>query len=144
MKNTISLVSFVFVLLAASSAAAQETAAYRVVVHPTNPMSSVSRSVAAKLFLKKTSKWEHGQKAQPVDLSASSSTRAAFSKGVLGKSVSSVKSYWQQKIFSGRGVPPPEKSSDAKVVAYVLSHAGAIGYVSSRADVSRVKVVSVR
>ncbi len=55
-----------------------------------------------------------------------------------------MRSYWQQVIFSGRGLPPPELPDDAVVVAYVLSHRGAIAYVSGDAVVRSAKVLAVR
>jgi hypothetical protein len=58
--------------------------------------------------------------------------------------VQAVKSYWQQVIFSGRGVPPPELESDEAVIRYVLRFPGAVGYVSGTADVRGVKVLAVR
>ena len=42
-----------------------------------------------------------------------------------------MRSYWQQRIFSGQGLPPPELADDDAVVSYVLSHPGAIGYVAA-------------
>jgi ABC-type phosphate transport system substrate-binding protein len=55
-----------------------------------------------------------------------------------------VKSYWQQQIFSGRDVPPPEKQTENDVVAFVRSNPGAIGYVSKGVDIGRgVKALSV-
>lgn len=40
-------------------------------------------------------------------------------------------------------MPPPEKTSEADVVAYVRNTPGAIGYVSKAAAVEGVKVVSL-
>jgi hypothetical protein len=63
---------------------------------------------------------------------------------VLSKSVSSIKAYWQQQIFSGRDVPPPEKQSEAEVLEFVRSNATAIGYVSPVAVLPRgVRVLTV-
>lgn len=116
---------------------------YVVIVNPSNPVSSLSRSTAARMFLKKSKKWDDGRTVQPVDLFSSSSTRASFSRGVLKKSVSAVKAYWQKQVFTGRGVPPPEKSSEYAVISYVRSHRGAIGYVSAGAASDKVKVISI-
>jgi hypothetical protein len=55
-----------------------------------------------------------------------------------------VKSYWQQLIFSGRGVPPPELDTEEEVIRYVGRHPGALGYVSSYGEVGGVKVVIVK
>jgi hypothetical protein len=63
---------------------------------------------------------------------------------VHARSVAAVKSYWQQVIFSGRGVPPPELESDEAVIRHVTRSPGAVGYVSGAANVRGVRVVSVR
>ena len=50
----------------------------------------------------------------------------------------------EKAIFTGRGFPPVEKSSDAEVAAFVAGNASAIGYVSSAATLPNgVKVVKV-
>jgi len=71
------------------------------------------------IFLGKSKKWDDGNKIRPVDQKLTSFVREEFSKKVLGKSVTAVKNYWHQQIFSGRGVPPPEKNSDRAVISYV-------------------------
>ena len=114
-------------------------------MHASNPIGSITREEASKLFLRKATKWTSGAEVVPVDQPEGSDTRAAFTKAVLKKSVSAVKVYWQQQIFSGRGVPPSEKPTDADVVAFVRANPNAIGYVSSSTPVSGpVKIVSVR
>ena len=124
------------------SAAAQE--GYRVVVNKDNPIDSITKQQLSHLLLKKRTRWDHNNtSADPVDLDSSSPVRETFSKDVHGRSVSSIKNYWQRQIFSGRGVPPPEVTSDAAVVAYVSSRPGAIGYVSARAQLNDVKVLTV-
>ena len=60
-----------------------------------------------------------------------------------GKKTTAVRSYWLQVIFSGRGVPPPEKPSDKDVIAYVKAHPGAIGYVAATTATDDVKVLKV-
>jgi len=62
---------------------------------------------------------------------------------VLKRSVEAVKGYWQQRIFSGHDVPPPEFDSDDDVVKYVLKHEGAVGYVSGNANLNGSKVLTV-
>jgi ABC-type phosphate transport system substrate-binding protein len=122
------------VVLVLAAAPARPVAAYKVVVHAENAVSSMSKPDVAKLFLKKVTSWPGGEAVAPVDLPGESSVRKAFCHGVLGKDLLAVESYWQQAIFSGRAVPPPEKPSDAQVLAYVREHPNAIGYVSGEAD----------
>jgi ABC-type phosphate transport system substrate-binding protein len=117
---------------------------FRVITHPNNPFGSVSREFVADAFLKKASRWQDGEAIQPVDLRADAPVRRSFSDSVLKRSVSAVKIYWQQRIFSGRGVPPPELDSDQAVIAYVASRRGGIGYVSEGAKLESVKVCNLR
>ena len=126
-------------------AAARTDAEFAVVVSASNPITSISRDQASKLFLKKIPTWDNGRgEVAPVDQPEGSAVREAFTKAVLHKSVSAVKSYWQQQIFSGRGVPPTEKPSDSEVLSFVRSNPNAIGYVSASASVGGgVKVVNV-
>jgi len=132
-----------FLICLPSPGSATDANGVRVIVNSSNPTTTISKANVSRLFLKKAKKWEHGTAVHAVDQKASSSIREAFSRFVHGKSASANKAYWQKQIFTGRGVPPPEKATDSQVVAYVKRHAGAIGYVSSRADIGGVKVVKV-
>jgi hypothetical protein len=117
---------------------------FRVVTHPSNRAVSVERGFLADAFLKKTTHWPGDEAIYPVDRSPEASVRQRFSEHVLRRSVFAVRSYWQQRIFAGRGLPPPELESDEAVLRYVRSRPGAVGYVSQRADIAGVKVLSVR
>jgi ABC-type phosphate transport system substrate-binding protein len=117
---------------------------YKVIVNPSNSLSSLNKTELANLFLKKVSKFSNGTSAQPVDQIESSQTRNSFSNSILKKNVAAVKSYWQQQLFSGAGVPPDEKKSDNDVIEFVKANEGAIGYVSSSANTSGVKVITVQ
>ena len=129
----------------AATVSAQETATptYRVVVHPSNRMTLIERKFLEDAFLKKATRWPQQTVIRPVDLAARLPTRRRFSREVLDRSVAAVKAYWQQRIFSGRDVPPPEFDSDDKVIDYVLRHEGAVGYVSGAANLRGAKIVTV-
>ena len=124
-------------------AQAGEADGFVIIVHPSSKISSINRFELAQIFLKKKSRWPGGEVANPVDQKLTSKVREAFSKTVLKKPISAVNAYWQQRIFSGRDVPPPQKSSDAAVILYVSSHEGAVGYVTADADVGKAKVLTV-
>ena len=62
----------------------------------------------------------------------------------FGKNVAAVTAYWNQQIFSGRGIPPVEKENDAQVAAMVHSTPGAIGYVSDQASIGNLRVIQIR
>ena len=140
-KIIILLISIGFLLGSGLSHA--RAADYQVIVNSGNPVSSLSRDQVSKMFLKKVTKWENGRKILPVDLASSSPVREKFSQDIHHRSVSAIKNYWQQQVFSGRSAPPPEKTSDAEVLDYIQANPGAIGYVSGSANVKEVKVLQV-
>jgi ABC-type phosphate transport system substrate-binding protein len=123
---------------------AAAAAAFRVIVNASSPVSTMPKADVSRLFMKRVVAWKHGGKVVPLDLGEASAARKAFSRAVLGKDVAAVKGYWQQLIFTGRGVPPVEKSSEAEVVAYVAANPAAIGYVSAATALgARVKVLQI-
>jgi ABC-type phosphate transport system substrate-binding protein len=117
---------------------------FTVIVNAANPVTTLPKDEVARMFLKKTVTWESGEPIAAVELPSSTKAREAFARTVLNKSLAQVKSYWQQQIFSGRDVPPPEKQSDGDVLAFVRANANAIGYVAKGKDVGRgVKVLEI-
>jgi ABC-type phosphate transport system substrate-binding protein len=117
---------------------------YRVIVNPRNSIGQVARSFLADAFLKKTTRWRNGEVILPVDLGGDSPTRRKFTEEVLSRSVAAVRNYWQQLIFSGRDIPPPELDTEQEVVLYVLKHPGAVGYVSGTAEIGGAKVLTLK
>jgi len=115
---------------------------YKVIVNPSNPISNISRDELSRIFMKKASKFHDGHPAFAVDLPANSPVRDTFSRDVHGKPESAVEAYWQQQLFSGRDVPPAEKS-EGSAMDFVRSNAGGIAYVSGGAPTDGVKVIGV-
>jgi len=116
---------------------------YKVIVNKDSSISSLTKDQISKLFLKKVTRFTDGTTALPVDLVSDSSIRQAFSEDIHGQSVASVRKYWQKQIFSGRGVPPPEKPNDQEVIAFVEANPGAIGYISASASADEIKVINI-
>jgi len=115
-----------------------------IIVHPDNPSTEIDPRFLSRVFLKKKTEWPDGQIIKPVDLKPSTPVRQAFSNDLLGRTVPEVKVYWQQNIFSGHKVPPPELDAEEEVVAYVLRNPGAIGYVSSGTRIGDSKILSLK
>ena len=136
-------VSILVALAAAATAAEQPPSAYVVIVHPANRTARVERKFLADAFLRRTTRWPDDTPIRPVDLGPDAPARIRFSEEVLSRSVASVRSYWQQRIFSGQGLPPPELPDDEAVVAYVLSHPGAVGYVAAGIALNGATAVEV-
>lgn len=130
--------------LAGAAWADGPSAGFVVIVHPNNSTLEVTRDFLAQAFLKRLTRWPDGETIRPTDLYVEARARTQFSGLVLKRSVAAVRSYWQQRIFSGRELPPPEFDSEEAVVRYVLSSPGAIGYVSPTANIQNAKVLRVR
>jgi len=127
--------------LASSTVASDDT--FKIVVHPANPVTEVSREFLRDAFLRKAINWEHGAPIRPIDLAPENSVRDRFTREILGKTPSQLRSYWAQRIFSGTAVPPTQAESPAAAVGYVAQNTGAVTYVPSTTDVRGVKVIEV-
>jgi ABC-type phosphate transport system substrate-binding protein len=79
----------------------------------------------------------------PVDLTVDSSVRESFSRVVHGRGAAAIRNRWQQQIYSGRGVPPPERGSEREVVDFVEANPGAIGYLAASTPSNEVKVIEL-
>jgi len=130
-------------LVLAWPAGAQDDA-FKVIVHPTNPVTSVDRDFLRDAYLKKEIRWDHGELIRPVMLSQRHASAARFTQEVLAKSPSQLRAYWVQRIFTGRGTPPLEADSAASVAKNVLADVGAVGFVPIDFDSGAAKVVELR
>lgn len=132
-------------LLFLSTAPAALTAemAVRIIVHPQVKGTQIPRASVAAIFLKQAPRWNDGTPVTPVDQSVKSPVRSAFSSRVLGQPLMDVQIYWQRKMSVGL-TPPPVKTSDEEVIAFVASTPGSIGYVSAGTPVpDSVKAIEV-
>jgi len=115
-----------------------------VIVNAFNPFVTIKADDLSRIFLKKTATWSNGQAAQPVDQPEGSNLRRRFTARVLNRDTGSVKSYWQQQVFSGRTVPPPALDNDAAVVEFVRQHPYGVGYVAASTPLTaEVRVIAV-
>ncbi len=129
MRRAVLSVGVVAVLAAGAAPVASAEARFRVIVNPQVKGNQIPRAALSSLFLRPVARWGDGSAARPVDQSLRSPLRVAFSNDVHQQGLMEIQVYWQREIAKGH-VPPPVKSSDEEVVAYVASTPGAIGYVS--------------
>jgi ABC-type phosphate transport system substrate-binding protein len=136
-------IGLVLALLAGLPVVARAQEGFVLIANLANPVSTLPRDEASKLFLLKRSRWASGEHARPVDQVESSSVRRRFSNAIHGMDVPSVKSFWQEIVFSGKGDPPPERASDAEVIAFVKGNPNGLGYVGSATPADGVKIIIV-
>ena len=131
-------------IASASRLEAQNSMPFIVVVHESNPTTSISRDELSRIFLKKITVWRTKRPVTVVDQRETAKVREQFTRTVHRREVSSVASFWQQQIFAGRAVPPAQRTNDADVMQFVANNPDAIGYVTVGATLSPgVKAVVV-
>ncbi|MBT1450138.1 phosphate ABC transporter substrate-binding protein [Glaciecola sp. XM2] len=113
-----------------------------VVVHPSNADSLDSKMVQ-RIFLGKEKKFPNGSETVPVNQSPESNVRQGFDQDVLGRSSSQVSAYWSKLVFTGKGVPPKEVSTDAEVIELVSQNPSVIGYIDRASATDAVKIVEL-
>lgn len=124
--------------------ASAEPVPYVVIVNVDNPITVLDHTTLTNIFLRRLTHWPNGETIRPVDRADNSDLRKMFVSDIFNQSMGAVKTYWQQVIFSGNNVPPPELNSDEAVVRYVQTHRGAVGYISSVAASNAVKVITIK
>jgi ABC-type phosphate transport system substrate-binding protein len=112
------------------------------VVSSKNPLTALSKSQVADIFLGKISRFPNGTLAAPIDQEEGSAARAEFYATFAGKSPVQIKSHWTKIIFTGRGQPPVAVSSDAEVKHLIAANPLAISYIERSSVDSSVKVLN--
>jgi len=130
--------------LSAADSASRPGPAYQIIVNPANRIDSIDRELLSDIFLKKVATWHNDWTVRPVQLSRRFPLRDQFTREVLKKSPSQLRSYWNRQIFSGKGVPPPDLESEDDVIRYVLSNKGAIGYLAAGVNPRGARVVRLK
>lgn len=113
-----------------------------VVVHPSNT-DALDAKLVQRIFLGKEKKFPNGSETVAVNQSADSGVRQTFDQDVLGRSSSQVSAYWSKLVFTGKGVPPKEVSSDAEVIELVSQNPSVIGYIERASASDAVKIVEL-
>jgi ABC-type phosphate transport system substrate-binding protein len=124
-----------------SVSAMQASAEVVVVVSAKSPVSALSESQVADIFLGRTSYFPSGEEAVPLDLTEDTSARAEFYRECTGKSPSQLRAYWSKLIFTGRAQPPRELADASAIKRYLQSRPSAIGYIDRKDVDANVKVV---
>jgi ABC-type phosphate transport system substrate-binding protein len=112
------------------------------VVSSKNPLTSLSKSQVADIFLGKTVRFPDGVPAVPIDQEEGSPAREEFYATFTGKSPAQIKSHWTKIIFTGRGQPPRAVSNSAEVRKVIAANPQAIGYIERSAVDGSVKVLT--
>ena len=134
-------ITLVSLLLAAAGFSARAEVA--VVVSPKNPLTTLTQTQLANLFLGRSSHFPDGGRAIPVDQLEANALRKTFYTENLGWSQAQLKAHWSKIIFTGRGQPPKQLASDAEVKKFIANNPGGIGYIQRDSASAEVKIVEI-
>jgi ABC-type phosphate transport system substrate-binding protein len=105
--------------------------------------SSLSKGDLQAIFLGEKTKWDDGKPIKIVTLDEGAAHKA-FLQNVVGKTPSQFDSYWKKLIFTGKAAAPKAFDEAGKLVDFVASQSGAIGYVAAGQAVGSVKTISIK
>ncbi len=129
--------NFVAVLALLASTAHGEIA---VVVNPSSSATSTSVDSLQRLYLGKTTQLD-GVSITALNQTESTGIRGQFVESVVGKTSAQYRAYWSQLIFTGKGKPPKEVSSDQDVKKLIAENPDFIGYIDASSVDDTVKVI---
>lgn len=137
-----SLVTLIVLGLAlAPSRPAEAQEAIAVIVHPDNPLTTISRDELRRFYLGTSTTLPNRES---VLLLESSTVRERFYATALGMSLDRVKRHWIGVVFSGQsGTPPKEVGGPDELRQFVATHRGAIAFLAARDVSGSVKILAV-
>lgn len=132
-----------FIILLITTFACSAMAEDVIIVNRNNPINEISSSQLKMIYNGTIKLWENGSKIIPVDIIDDNPSASYFAKHILHVDLETKRRFWIQKIYAGIGSPPRQEKDFAKVVAFVASVPGAIGYVNQDYVTSAVKPISI-
>ncbi len=131
----------VFCLCVSTSAFAKR---YAVIVHPSNPVDSITAGDLGKIYLGEKTTWSDGQQIKVVSL-RKGEAHTEFLKDIVKLGALKFATLWKRKIFTGSGTGTHISfvKTDEKVKDYIKSNPFAIGYISINSlddTVKRIKI----
>lgn len=117
---------------------------YAVIVHPSNPIRSITAKDLKKIFLGEKTAWPDGQQIK-MAVFKTGDLHKTFLQDVIKISPLKFANHWKQKIFTGTGTGTHINffKTDEKVKEYVESNPAAIGYISGTGVDDTIKKIEI-
>lgn len=112
-----------------------------VIVHASNPLTTLNQKQVVDLFMGRVSSFPGGAPARAYDWDAGIPVRERFYQSLTGKNEAQVDAYWATLVFAGRMSPPKQFPSAEAIIAAVAKDPSAIAYVPAQTLNAKVKVV---
>lgn len=128
-------------IITLSLASFSSLAEIAVIAHPSNN-ETINNAQISKIFLGKAKTFPSGEPVIPVNQEHKNAIRSEFDKKVLKKSASQLKAYWSKLLFTGKGQPPKNVSSDLDVIKLVAQNPNIVGYIDADKVDDSVKIIA--
>ncbi|MEE2671305.1 MAG: hypothetical protein VYA54_06325 [Bdellovibrionota bacterium] len=92
----------------------------------------IDKDTVMRAFLGEMTKWPDNSRLLPAHPKSNSLTFKEFSDQVLETSTSEYLVTWRRKLFSGRGLPPKELSSDSELLDFLKKNSDAMILLKER------------
>jgi ABC-type phosphate transport system substrate-binding protein len=113
-----------------------------VIVNPDNAMASIESKDLQRIYLGKKTMWEDGSSIVTV-MPKDGTVHDMFIEDYLDRSVQRFATYWRQMVFTGKGVPPKSFVKESDLVEFVARTPGSVGFASTSAVTTEVRVITV-
>lgn len=115
-----------------------------VVVHPSNPITTLNKDEVRQIFLGRMRLYPATQKnIDPVDQDTSLPSFDRFYRQVANLTPTTLQRLRAMYLFSGKGMLPKILPNEIEVIQFVANHPDAIGYIQQSSLDNRVKPVFV-
>ncbi|MEH6548754.1 MAG: hypothetical protein V7711_11290 [Pseudomonadales bacterium] len=101
---------------------------------------SLSEQQVANLFLSKTNRFPHGERAIPIEIK-NGALRDGFYQRISGKTSTQLSSYWATLVFTGKGKPARGYQNLEELSAQLEAAPGSISYLPDEQVTQNMKVV---
>jgi hypothetical protein len=127
--------------IAAFALASVARADFAVIVHPANPLKTISSKEVADLYLGRSRAFPSGEIALPFDFPRDHAAREAFFLALTSMSLAQVNTHWSRLMFSSQMQPPPPLPDERTAMDIVARNPSAIAYVRADLADKSVRVV---
>ncbi len=113
-----------------------------IITNKSVPTDMLNKEDIKNIFTGKMTRWEDNQKITFVTL-PQSKIHQGFLKEFVKRTPEQYSRHWKKQIFTGKGTKPRSFKTQEKLIDYVASTKGAIGYISSKIITDKIKVLKV-
>jgi len=110
--------------------------------NPSITTKSLTRDDIFEIFTGKKIKWDDNKEIKFV-IMKNAAFHKEFTRKYAKRSTTQFDRYWRMMLFSGEGSMLKNFSTVKKMIKYVSTHEGTIGYLSSKTDVKKENVIVI-